>query len=282
MSQSNNPLAKHFRQPALYIKLTSGGRFWKEGSLELTATGELPVFPMTTRDEITLRTPDALINGTSVVQVIQSCCPNIKNAWDMPSIDVDSTLIAIRIASYGQKMTMTAECPHCTEEHSYEVDLTNILASINAPDYDKPVDLGNGLIAEIKPLNYAQVSESGGLMFEEEKLIQTLADPDIDEEVRKTRYEQHVQNLLNLSVQNATNSTSAIVTDSGDKVVSPTHIKEFYLNSESKVLRAIQDRIKELADEVSIKPVGVKCGSCTKEFNLAIEFNYTSFFAQGS
>ena len=37
MAQINNanPLVKHFRQPALYIKLTSEGKFWKEGSLEL-------------------------------------------------------------------------------------------------------------------------------------------------------------------------------------------------------------------------------------------------------
>ena len=97
----NNPLAKHFRQPAIYIQLTSQGKFWPENTLELPVTGKIPVYPMTARDEITLRTPDALINGTSVVEVVQSCCPNIKDAWEMPSIDVDSTLIAIRIASFG-------------------------------------------------------------------------------------------------------------------------------------------------------------------------------------
>ena len=100
----SNPLAKHFRQPALYVKLTSNGSFWPDGSLDLPVTGEIPIYPMTTKDEITLRTPDALINGTSVVKVIESCAPNIKDAWKMPTVDVDSTLIAIRIASYGPKM----------------------------------------------------------------------------------------------------------------------------------------------------------------------------------
>jgi hypothetical protein len=61
---------------------------------------------MTTKDEITLKTPDALLNGQGVVNVIESCCPAIKDAWAMPSIDVDATLIAIRIASYGNQMDL--------------------------------------------------------------------------------------------------------------------------------------------------------------------------------
>ena len=77
---SSNPLAKHFRQPALYIKLPSSGRFWPDGSIEIPLNGEIPVYPMTAKDEIMIRTPDALLNGAGTVSVIQSCCPNILDA----------------------------------------------------------------------------------------------------------------------------------------------------------------------------------------------------------
>ena len=50
---------------------------------------ELPVYPMTAIDEITYRTPDALFNGQAVVNVIHSCVPNIKNAWEIPGTDLD-------------------------------------------------------------------------------------------------------------------------------------------------------------------------------------------------
>ena len=103
-----NPLFKHFRQPAIHIKLPSEGQYWPAGSVEIPQTGELPIYPLTTRDELTLRTPDALMNGSSVVDVMQSCCPSIKNAWDMPSVDVDAILIAIRIASYGHELEVGA------------------------------------------------------------------------------------------------------------------------------------------------------------------------------
>jgi hypothetical protein len=72
---NSNPLAKHFRQPAIYLRLPSQGQYWPENAITLPVTGELPVYPMTTKDEITLRTPDALINGTGVVSVIESCIP---------------------------------------------------------------------------------------------------------------------------------------------------------------------------------------------------------------
>ena len=102
-----NPLAKHFRQPVIYLKLPSGGAYWPDGSIDLPLNNEIPVLAMSTKDEIVLKTPDALLNGQGVVNVIQSCCPNIKDAWKMPSVDVDATIIAIRIASYGNQMDFT-------------------------------------------------------------------------------------------------------------------------------------------------------------------------------
>jgi hypothetical protein len=282
MSQlSNNPLSKHFRQPSLYIKLTSNGRYWKDGTLDLPVTGELPVYPMTTKDEITLRTPDALINGTSVVNVIQSCCPNIKNAWAMPSVDVDSTLIAIRIASYGPKMAIGSKCPNCGEEHDYDVNLSNVLESISMPDYSKTIKLDDGLTIKLKPLNYEQISKSGNAVFEEEKLVQTLADPDIDPDVRKVHYEKHVNKMIELNIDTVANCTESITTEQEQLVTDNKFIREYYANSESSVLRKLQEAIKSLSDSVNIKPVEVACTACEHNFKLSVDFDYSSFFDQG-
>ncbi len=283
MAQINNanPLVKHFRQPALYIKLTSEGKFWKEGSLELPVTGELPVYPMTTRDEITLRTPDALISGTSVVDVIQSCCPSIKNAWEMPSVDVDTTLIAIRIASYGPTMAIGSTCPKCGTEHDYDVELTSVLGSVSMPDYSKTVELPDGLSIRLRPLTYAQISKSGNTVFEEEKLIQTLADPDLDPEVRKVKYNEHISTMVDLNIETIANCTASITTEEGDVVADAKFIREYYANSESTVIRKVQETIEEFAKAITIRPVDVVCTECEHEFKLAIDFDYASFFARG-
>ena len=58
-----NPLMKHFRQPKLYIDLPSKGLFYPQGTLELTEDGKVAVYAMTAKDEIMIKTPDALLNG---------------------------------------------------------------------------------------------------------------------------------------------------------------------------------------------------------------------------
>ena len=94
------------RQPKIYIKLPSNGEFWPQGSIQPTETGEYPVYSMTAQDELRLKIPDALMNGQAMVDVIENCIPNIKNAWVMHNIDMDIILIAIRIATYGEKMKL--------------------------------------------------------------------------------------------------------------------------------------------------------------------------------
>ena len=102
--EEQNPLRKYFRQPKVYITLPSKGKFYADGAIELPESGEFPVFAMTAKDELTMKTPDALLNGQATVDVIKSCIPAIKNPWSMPSIDLDAVLIAIRIATYGEMM----------------------------------------------------------------------------------------------------------------------------------------------------------------------------------
>ena len=89
MTINANPLKQFFRQPVIYARLPSKGKFYPPGTLDMPANNELPVLPMTAIDEITYRTPDALYNGQATVDVIQSCLPNIKNAWVIPAMDMD-------------------------------------------------------------------------------------------------------------------------------------------------------------------------------------------------
>jgi hypothetical protein len=264
----------------MYIKLTSGGKYWKEGSIDMPGTGEIPVLPMTTKDEIILRTPDALVNGTSVVQVIESCCPNIKDAWAMPSIDVDSTLIAIRIASYGQHMPISSDCPACKEENDYDIDLAESLSNVRLPDYITPIVTDDGLSIKLKPMAYSQVSKSGGTKLEEEKLVQALANPDLSEEVRIAEYDKHVKKMIDLNLDNIVACTDSITAD-GVIVTDPVYIREYYANAESTVMRKINTRLDMIAAEAGIKPHDATCNECGHKFKLAVEFDYSSFFAKG-
>ena len=77
MTNKTNPLAAHFRQPKLYMKLPSGGLFNTKENLDMPDSNEIAIFPMTAKDEILMKNPDALLNGEAVLQVIKSCVPSV-------------------------------------------------------------------------------------------------------------------------------------------------------------------------------------------------------------
>ena len=277
---STNPLAKHFRQPAIYFKLPSRGRYWSATALNLPANGEIGVMSMTTKDEITLKTPDALLNGQGVVNVIESCCPNIKDAWAMPSLDVDATLIAIRIASYGNQMDFAANCPHCGQSHDYAIDLGLTLASIEAPDYTIPLSV-DGLKIRIQPQPYFSLNKTNMIAFEEQQILRSLAGLEDDPEEAKARFDQHLSKVIELNISLLANSTKSIETEDGTLVTEPEHITEFYNNADNKIIKKVQGYLTELNAKASIKPVNVNClnEECLKEFPVNITFDYASFFA---
>ena len=150
---SNNPLTQYFRQPSIYVKLPSNGQHYPDGALDTPQNGELPVYPMTAIDEMTYRTPDALFNGVAVTNVIKSCIPNIKDPWAMPAMDVDSVLVAIRIASYGHNMEISTTCPHCQNEADYGLDLRHMLEQMKSPDYSQSITSGDVQFF-FKPMTY--------------------------------------------------------------------------------------------------------------------------------
>lgn len=275
-----NPLAKHFRQPAIYMKLPSGGRYWPEGSLELPVTGEIPVYPMTARDEITVRTPDALLNGQGVVDVLQSCCPNIKNAWDMPTCDVDAVLLSIRIASYGNGMDFDTECPSCKEENEYTMDISTLIGKIVMPSYDTPLLL-DGLSILLKPQAYLELNRVNQLNFTEQQILRTIEDDSLSDAEKKQITDNFVKKLLDINIGISCNSTASITTEDGTVVTDKAFIEEFYNSADYKIVKAIQERIKQINMESAIAPVDVECKHCSHKFQLPMEFDYANFFDLG-
>jgi hypothetical protein len=280
MNQTN-PLAKHFRQPAVFLKLPSQGRFWVEDSLTLPANGELPVYPMTTKDEITLRTPDALINGTGVVSVIQSCIPAITNAWNMPSVDVDACLIAIRIASYGSEMNVTTTCPKCKHVDDHTVNLTDALEQIQMPNFIE-FKIADDLIVKLKPQNYFSINRTNSITYEEQRIINVLNSANMSSEDKEKNLKEITDKLIDLNVDNLTNSTEYVLLADGNRVVNPKFIKEFYTNTSGALIKKVQDQLSAIAAMAGLKPYNNSCSECSTDYKTEVTFDYASFFGVGS
>jgi hypothetical protein len=280
MTQSTNPLRQFFRQPAIYLKLPSAGRFWPAASLDLPANGELPIYPMTAIDEITYRTPDALFNGQAVISVIQSCVPAIRNAWHVPNIDVGPLLIAIRIASYGHNMGVNTVCPACSHNEEYSLDLRMVLDRIGSPDFSKTVNYGD-LEIVFKPINYEQQNQSSIAQFEQQKILSMLPSSTLSEEEKMDRLTQAMKIITDLTINIVSQSISVIKTPNAT-VTDIVQIEEFLRNCESKIYNQIREHVISLRQQSEIPPMTVKCVECEHEFSQAIDLDIANFFASAS
>lgn len=280
MTQNANPLSQYFRQPAIYVRLPSGGRFWPQDAVNMPANGELAVYPMTAVDEITSRTPDALFNGSAVVRIIESCVPDIKDAWSMPNVDIDTLLVSTRIATYGHEMEITTQCTECNTDQDYGLDLRTVLENISTPDYSKPLTLGD-LQIYFKPISYRELNENSQVQFQDQKLIQVLQDTEMDEAVKLNEIGKAMVKITELTVNSIAQSIATIRTPSA-QVHEPEHIREFIMNCDKSVFNAVRDHAISIKQSAEVKPLKMKCSHCSADYTQPFTLDMSNFFAVGS
>lgn len=277
---SNNPLKQYFRQPAIYIKLPSGGNFYPDGTLDMPPNGELPVYPMTAIDEITYRTPDALFNGSAVATVIQSCVPNIKNPWVIPAMDLDTILVSIRIASYGHEMPMNTTCPNCQHEAEYSVDMRNMLDAMKLPDYTQTIKFGD-IEIYFQPMTYKDLNENNQTQFEEQRLLQAIASDQTSEQERIRSMSEALKKITELTVKAMCLSISCVKTPSA-LVTEKEFINDLLKNCDRALFNQIRDRMLELKSMSELQPLPMKCTECSHEYQQGITLDMSSFFEAAS
>lgn len=270
-----NPLFKHFRQPSIYITLPSKGKFWPANAIDIPPNEELPIYPMTIKDEVLIKTPDALMNGSGVADVIHSCCPNIKDAWSLPSIDLDAILIAIRIASYGSFMDVDTTCPGCKTENTHPVDLRVLMDEIKTPDFT-PIAT-NELVFNFKPQTFRNLNANNLIAYEQEKLISAITNSDLSDEEKTQQFNRMFPKLTDMNIMALVNCISSIEVD-GEMVTDINHIKEFVTNCDRTIYKFIKEHLDKIINTSKIPPVKMQCQECTETYQTEILFEQSNFF----
>jgi len=260
---SENPLSQYFRTASIHLALPSKGEGYGDGKLDLPETGEVPVLPMTAIDEITYKTPDALFNGSAVVQVIESCIPSIKDAWTMPVTDLTAVLCAIRIASFGHDMEIETKCPSCANVAGYNVDLRVVLDSIVPTDYSKVMVIGDLTIA-FKPMTYKDLNENNKLQFEEQKLSHLLVDSTLKEEDQIKLLSDTFKKVSEYTLTTLAKNIASITTPECT-VSKEEHILEFLKNCETSMYKKIKASVIEQKTKEILKPLKIKCTELIKD-----------------
>jgi hypothetical protein len=279
MTQVNNPLMQYYRSEKCHIKLPSGTNYYKNDEVSFNDSGEISIKPMTGQDEITMKNPDALLNGTAITDVIKSCVEGVKKPELLLSNDIDAIMVAIRVATYGDTMDIQSKCPACGHSNDFEVNLSNILASTEYLDEHYPVNLDNGLTVFVKPFTYKDTLKSLKVQFEQTKIMKALENDNITDEKRLQLFSESFSSLTALNSMLVANSIVNIVDESNDiNVNDKEFIKDFLKNTDKKSFDKIEE-MSRLVNHVGItRELSAKCQECKHEWESPIDFNPVNFF----
>jgi hypothetical protein len=282
-NMEQNPLRKYFRQPKVFITLPSNGKYYPNDALSTPETGEHPVYAMTAKDELSMKTPDALLNGQATVDMIKSCIPSITNPWQMPSIDLDAVLVAIRIATYGDILELTTKVPGTGDERKFDVDLRQILNKLVTVEYEDSIQVDNMKVS-LRPLTYKEFTDASLKTFEEQRIFSIVNNDEIPDTEKLEKFNVSFKKLTDLTV--STLSRSIVSISIGDDIVTNiAHIDEFIDNADKNFYTSITDHLDKQRNKFQIAPFPVRssdediAAGVPETWEVPITFDQSNFFA---
>lgn len=276
-----SPLKKYKRQPKLYIDLPSKGKYTSPNTVYNDVYTQLAVYSMTASDEILFKTPDALINGEATASNINSCVPSILNPWNIPTIDLDTILIGIRMATYGSKMAVNATCPHCKEKNTYDIDLQNLLDYYAGLNYKDTLQIDNFTI-KLKPLTYRQLTANQKTSVQYSRAINIQASK-IEDEEEKNKFVDSILQKIALEGINIVFDTIESVEVDGQVETNREAIMDFMGGSDVHIFKKVKAHIESNSKYWRTPTQKVFCGNddCGKEHMVNITLDQSDFFGLG-
>ena len=284
MTENTNPLGKYYRQPQIYITLPSKGKYYPADVFTPTETGEIPVLPMTAKDELSFKTPDAMISGQATVDVIKSCIPNLLDPWKMVNYDTDAILLAIRIATYGETMNITYKVPTINEEMEHTVNLPAILEEFGKIDVVDTASTKKGFKFKVAPLDYKSLTAVQVAQFEQQKIYVTVNNSAMTEDQKSKQFAKSFAVLNNINFGMLVDSIIEITTPGGDTVTDKTQIKDFCENCEASLVNEIQEELSKIRTQAQTKPLKMKATEdqikkgAPASYEVPVTFDNSNFF----
>lgn len=279
----SNPLSAYFRAPKMYLNIPSSAKFYSDDIVTMPESGEFAIYPMTTKDELMLKNPDALLNGEAVSNLIKSCVPEIKKPKLLFSADVDAILIAIRGASGGDEVEVNAECPKCKELSTVTVSIDSSLTTMESLDSEYTKELSNGLTLVSLPFSYGSTIKAGLASFQSTRSMQAISELDDDMERLKAFNTSFVK-LADLNFEMIIDSIKEIrYTDAegNEGVVSDSaQIRQFLENTDSETGKQIEEFTNEINSKGVKQQIQIECQNekCDNTFEAPINFDPVNFF----
>lgn len=258
LPQNTNPLLAKIRMPGQTYQIPSQGTLYTNGELDPSiVNGEVHVYPMTTIDEIVVRTPDMLFSGDSIEQVFRRCIPGVLKPKELFAKDVDFLMVCLRQVSYGEQfdITHTHDCPDA-KVNEYAIMMGPFIKNTKQIDpttiHNKfHVTLDNDQHIELLPIRYRNVI----------KIMQVF-----EEDITPIQQQERMIDTLEGIIKSV------------DGITDSDMIKEWLQQIPIKWANQLSSAIDETTDWGPDFTTKVKCKDCGKMTEVTIPMNPVSFF----
>jgi len=230
---------------------------------------EVEVFPVTTYDEIILKTPELLLSGEGIYEVFKRKIPSIAKPELLFQKDVDYLLTFLRKVSYGDLLTVSYvhDCADA-KEHDYGIPLSHFLTNTKRIDPTKSklyeLELENGQVIVIGNSKFADILELTQITI---KFAQMGSSQNTLKDVKE--------------IEAAALRSIAVLVHSVDDVTDKNEIIEWLSELPVDMRNQIRNQINTVSSgwgvDFSFK---TNCKDCGAEIDLNPVINPVSFFTR--
>ena len=272
----NNPLMK-YRPKGIQTKLPSNLINIDPSVFAQPIPNEgVVTMPFRAKDEILLASPDALLTGYAIEEVLKGCVENLVDPGKLPYIDVEYLLMVIHKNTYGDNLEYSSSCDHCKEENNVAISIEELMANTKFIEEEFSVTLSSGLKVFLKPINLRDKSNIQVKLLELMENLRNEDEKDISLLAKKA-YEAN-SSQLNKAFDLFTAATSKIVTTENEVVTDSKMISEFYSCIDTKDKDKIDGTINNMNSFGMPRKVPYNCQKCGCENTLEISYNPAFFF----
>lgn len=267
-----NPLSKYTKVENIFIKLATNGAVPYSADVVANAAGECGVCARSSRDELILNNPDALMNGQAVSSVIENSVPNVLDASKLYVPDVEQLMIAIKIATKETTYSIEVECPNCSKHGAFERDLEWLNQTVTMMEEAPSLvleDVG-GLVINFAPLIWKDHSEFGMKMFQQKKRTQVLETIDeLSEEEKIEQFRAIVEEMTQMNFDLIVSHISSIDLPDGDESVTDKEFIADWLGQQpTYIVKEIREKITELDSFGVDHTMDVECSECNHQWTI--------------
>lgn len=267
MSILQNPLlARINKMPGEGIRLPSLGFYYQNGELsEGVNNGEITLYPMTMTDDIMMKSPDMLFQGTAIERVFKRCSPDIQKPMDLLTADVDFILTHLRRISYGPSIELEYTCSNekCNHLQSAVIPLeyfTSESVDIDPELFDKKYTVTtkrDGAVVKLKPVTFRD------FIIMNQVSNDYLDDPD------------NLQDYALNSYASLIKSVNDVVNDSPENRDFIKQWLDTIPRTDAERITVTVNGIQDWGPKFEYK---VNCSKCGETNDLSTSINPTSFF----